>query len=396
MTALPGVRRKRTAMMLTANLLALASFAGLGIVGVKALKRYHGATKVSVQSIKMPVTPVGLLATVSDDNELTSVTTFVLKAGTQLGGSIVSLPVSTDTTGGVGDARIPLTEVYSTGGTDALVQAVESTLLVSFDVTVVADATQTEALLQQVSPLTAQLPDDVRGTSSGRTVTLFKAGETTLTAEEAAQVLTASAPDVHQAARRGGIDALWAAVVALVGPGRTQAAADAPFGTMPEFLTRLFAGPVEFRGLQVATLPADENPDGKDVESLDRADTIMVFGSVAPGKVSSPAAGLTFRIEAPPGNESKVRAAIKAILYLGGNVQSIDLNGSSYDNSRFLIDDPQLDAQATSANALFGNVQILRPDQPIEGIDVILQLGNEYLNAPDDSLPATTTTTETG
>jgi len=396
MTALAGVRRKRTAIMLTANLIALVSIVGLGIVGVKALERYRGATILSVHSIKMPVTPIAMLATVDDANQLTSITTFVLKAGTQLGGSVIALPVSTDSTGGIGDERIPMTEVYASGGAEALVQAVESSLLISFDVTLVADAAQTETLLQSVGPLTAQLPDDVQGTSSGRTVTLFKKGETPLTAKEAAALLTASATDVRDSARRGGIDALWTAVVAAVGEGRTQAAADAPISTLPEFLTRMFAGPIEFRGMQVATIPADDNPAGKDVESLDRADAIMVYGSIAPAKVSSPSAGLTFRIEAPPGSEVKVRAAIKAVLYLGGNVQSVDFNGAAHDTTRLLIDDPRLDEQATSANALFGNVEILRPDEAIEGIDVILQLGNEYLNAPEDTLPATTTTTETG
>ena len=56
MTAIPRVRRRRTALMLAANLLAVVALAGFGYVGVRALQRYEGATKVGVASIKLPVT----------------------------------------------------------------------------------------------------------------------------------------------------------------------------------------------------------------------------------------------------------------------------------------------------------------------------------------------------
>lgn len=101
MSALASVRRKRTAVMLTVNLLAVVALGGFGLAGVRALKRYEGATKVSVESKTLPITPVGMLATVDSDDVLTSIAIFVLKAGDQLGGSIVSVPVSSDSTAGV-------------------------------------------------------------------------------------------------------------------------------------------------------------------------------------------------------------------------------------------------------------------------------------------------------
>ena len=105
MSALPGVRRRRTAIMLAANLFAVVALGGIVYTGVRALKRYEGATKVGVESIKLPVTPVGMLATVDADDQLTSIATFVLTAGSQLGGVIVTVPVSSDSTGGVGVDR---------------------------------------------------------------------------------------------------------------------------------------------------------------------------------------------------------------------------------------------------------------------------------------------------
>nr|MBP9053744.1 hypothetical protein [Ilumatobacteraceae bacterium] len=73
MSALASVRRKRTAVMLTVNLLAVVALGGFGLAGVRALKRYEGATKVSVESKTLPITPVGMLATVDSDDVLTSI-----------------------------------------------------------------------------------------------------------------------------------------------------------------------------------------------------------------------------------------------------------------------------------------------------------------------------------
>ena len=394
MTALANVRRKRTALMLAANLLAIVGLGGMGYAGVRALQRYEGATKVGVDSIKLPVTPVGMLATVDKNDLLTSVTLFVLKAGTQLGGSIVSVPVSSDSTPGVGQQRVPLTQVYADGGAEALVLAVESVLSITVDVSTVAPAADAETLLQAVVPVTADLPTEVLGTASGDTVTLFDAGANNLSAAQAVQLLNATAEGQHESARRGDIEALWVAVTASVGAGRTVApAAVAPITSLADLVDRLFAGPTEARGLPAAAVVAADNPDGKDVETLDRGEAIFVLASVAPASMSAPSPGLVFRIEAPPGYEERVKFAVRAVLFLGANVQSVYLGGEVHAATRYYIDDPRLVDQAESNNALFGNTETLTPDLPIEGIDVILRLGTDFLTGVGDALPSTTTST---
>ena len=133
MSALAGVRRRRTAIMVAANLFALVALAGMGYAGVTALRNYEGATRVTSTSQKLPVTPVAMLGTVDDADVLTSVTVFVLSSGQQGGGNIVSLPASTDSTPGIGTVRTPLASVYATGGVDALTNAVESALSITID-----------------------------------------------------------------------------------------------------------------------------------------------------------------------------------------------------------------------------------------------------------------------
>lgn len=395
MSAIPSVRRRRTAIMLVANLLALVALGGIGYAGVRALQRYEGATKVTVESIKLPVAPVGMLATVDSDDHLTSVAVFVLTAGSHLGGSIVTVPVSSDSNplpNGVD--RVPLTQAYADGGEEALVQAVESVLSITIDVSTVAPPAEAEALLAPVSPVTVTLPTDVQSTTTGsNTDVVFPAGATTLTAAEAVEVLTATAATQLSVDRRGNIDALWAGVAASVGAGRTTPDVAVPVASLADLLGYLFAAPVESRGLPADPIAGADNPDGKDVETLVRYEAIFVLASVAPASMSAPSTGLVFRIEAPPGYDDRVKFAVRALLFLGANVVSVYLGAEVHEATRYYIDDPRLVDEAESNNALFGITETLTPEVPIEGIDVILQLGTDFLHGAGDELPSTTTST---
>lgn len=394
MTALPEVRRRRTGLMVAANLLALALLGGMTYAGVTALRNYEGATKVSVESTKLPVTPTAMLATVDAENALTTVTVLVLAPGTQVGGSIVSVPASSDATAGGADVRVPLTQIYAEGGIDALAQAVESVLSVTLDRSSVVAPDELEALLQPVSPIAVDLPADVVGADADP---LFEAGPANLTAAEAAQVFTAVSDTQTDAERRGNVQALWGGVASSVGAGRTSPEAAPPLADtaeMPEFIERLFAGPVQARGLPANPVPADEVPEGVDVDELDRAEAIFVLASVASASMSAPSPGLVVRIEAPPGTEERVKVAVAAVLYLGGNVQSVTLGGETFPETRILVADESLTEEAESNNAYFGTTVTRLADPPIEGIDVILQLGTEFLDGQGDALPSTTSTTE--
>lgn len=380
--------------MLAINLVAVVAVGGIGYAGVRALKRYEGATKVSVESIKLPVTPVGMLATVNDADQLTSIAVFVLSAGTQLGGSILTVPVSSDSTASIGPDRIPLTEVYATDGPEALSFALESVLSLTIDVSMVATPAEAEALLQPVTPVSVALPGDVDVTpASGTTEVVLPAGQASISASQAVAVLTSVADGQLNATRRGNIDAVWAGVAAGVGTGKAIPDVSVPLASVSDLMARLFAGPVESRGLPADPISATDNPDGKDVEALVRAEAIFVLASIAPASMSAPSTGLVFRVEAPPGYEDRVKFAVGVILYLGGNVVSVYLGDDLHEATRYYVDDPRLVDEAQSNNALFGLTETLTPAVPIEGIDVILQLGTEFLNGVGNELPSTTTST---
>ena len=114
--------------MLVASLLSVLLLGGFAFAGFKALWNYEGAKNVADPPIPLPVSEVGMLATVDDDDVLTTITIFVIDSANGVGGTAVTVPVAVDTAFGIDGMRIPLTEVYATGGPEALAQAVEAKL----------------------------------------------------------------------------------------------------------------------------------------------------------------------------------------------------------------------------------------------------------------------------
>ncbi|MDO8363065.1 MAG: hypothetical protein Q7V88_09220 [Actinomycetota bacterium] len=399
MSALGSARRRRTTVMLVINLVALLVLGGMGYAGYIALRNYEGATKVGAEFVGLPTTPVGMMGIVDADNRLTSLALFVLRptqgtdeASVQRGGTIVPVPVTADTTLGVGEQRIPLAGVYAEGGADALVLAVESTLSITLDVATVATPAEAEALLQAVSPIRATFATEVVGRLDGKELSLYDAGENTLSATQAVQVLTATVEGQTDRQRRANVEAVWAAVAAAVGEGVSAVAADAPVASLADLVSKLFAGRVDARVLPADPIDDSAAPEGLDVESIDRAEAIWVLATIAPKSMSAPAPGLVFRIEAPPGYETRVKFAIKALLFLGANVSSVYLQGPVQEATIYLIADPRIAAQAESSNELFGLFELAEPEMPTEGIDVVLQLGTDFLTGEGETLPTTTST----
>jgi hypothetical protein len=147
--------------------------------------------------------------------------------------------------------------------------------------------------------------------------------------------------------------------------------------------------------LVARALPAERNPEGLDIEELDRNDTILVFASISPAQMTRPAGGLSYRIEAPPGYDQQVRKTIGALLALGNNVVSVDLNAEPTPDTTFSIYDPAQAAAEPTENDLFGTIKVESPDVALGGVDVTIALGTTYLDAVDLSAPDPTTSTST-
>ena len=391
MTALSGVRRRRTGMMLLANLVVLAAVGGLLYTGVKALARYQGAKNTSVATIPIPLTPVGMVATVDDKNKLTSVAVFVEKPNGRGGGSIVNVPISADSTEGTDGQYIPLSEAYDTGGADGLTQAVESVLSLTVDESAVRTPDELTAMLAPFGPFKVTFPTKVAATDKTGTVTLYPRGVNNMSAKQMTIAMNARVKDQREATRLPNIQAIWAGLSAAIGQGRgSPTTGDAT--SFDQLAAQVFAGPVLSRGLPVIALASGVG-GGKDVDTLDRAEAVMVFATIAPNHMSAVMLGLNFRIEAPPGYDDRVKFVVRALLYLNCNVQWVYTNGPVHAETIVFLNDPTLSGQAAGSELIFKKVTTKEPEYRIEGVDVIVQIGTDYLNDTSlNVLPATTTT----
>lgn len=399
MTALRSRRRWQTLMALGAGVVAAIAAPTLLYVGAKAISN-STAGKNALAGVlpeqNFPQTPTAMLATVSDTNELTSVTVFVLAPDAdtttagydQRGGSIVSVPVDADT--GSGEQLRSLHDAYALGGENELRVDLESAINLTIDFSAVMSRDEFATFLAGVPVAQVTLPREVLGIDD---LPLYAQGTAALSTIQMAHILTTKSPTEPERLRRPNIDAVWAGIAAAVGSGlQGQTLSAAAPTTFAEMATRLLAGPVASRGLLARPLEADRNPEGLDVEALDRPDTILVFASIAPASMSRPAAGLSFRVEAPPGYDQQVRKTIAVLLSFGGNVVSVDLNAEPTAETSFLIYDPTLAEAESTDHAVFGTITIETPDVRLGGVDETIRLGTDYLDQVDTTAPDATST----
>ena len=402
MTSLSGRRRRNTILALVAGVIAAILAPTLLYVGAKAIS--NSKAGINAQADRppeqaFPATPTGMLATVDEAGELTSVTVFVLAPDAdvtatgydQRGGSMISVPINVDS--GSGDQLLSLHDAYALGGEEELRTDLESAINLTLDYSRVMTADEFTAFLTGLPALQVDLPRDVLG--SDETV-LYAKGPAVLTAAQAAQIITSNSPTESEKLRQPNIDALWSGITAAVGTGREgQNLSVAAPANFDELAARLTAGPVASRGLVARALPADRNPEGLDVEELDRNDTILVFASIAPAQMTRPAGGLSYRLEAPPGFDQQVRKTIGVLLSFGNNVVSVDLGAEPRDQTTYFIYDPAAAAAEPTENAVFGTIKIETPDVALSGVDVTIALGTTYLQGVDLSAPDATASTST-
>ncbi len=432
---LAGQRRQgATAVLASMLAVALVAAAILGVIGYRGIRRYTAGKDVTRTFQVLPATPTGLWIMKAPDGTLGGLYVVVARPN-QDGGHIVSVP----TYASPAEATAPdsFADVYARDGEEALVLTLESALRLTFDTVLVSSPGDVASRLEALVPLTVDLPNDVTSSADGGEVALQQ-GEHDLTADELAATLASPGRGTN-ASRAGNVaavlDALAAAVSAKVAgtppatPGTTAGSAATtppapPVADMASLLARVLRGPLDSKVLGTATSSVSAATEGTAVEDtvgdastdttldpaaeqvtfeiVDIAAAILVFGSIAPANMSTPSPGLNYSLSAPLGAEARVMDAIALILYLGGNVTRVQLTNAPprAETVVYIYAERDRDRLATS-NPLFGKVEFGKADTPIEGIDVLVELGKGFLDLapqrPDPQLvPGTSASTDPG
>ena len=415
MTALPGRRRRSTLVAAGAAVAVSAAAVGLGALGAVTL--YNSTEGADASSgrpeLVFPATPTGLLAVVDEGGHLASMAVLVVQpSGT--GGSVIPVPVSADASGGKGEERLPIAETMSLNGTESLPAEAEALLGLTLDEVEIVDADGLTEKLERFAPLDVELPIGVTD-ADGNVVA--EAGAQTLDAAEAAAVLAARDPSVPAADQYPAVRAVWSAIAAAIGDGigaptgstTVPPAPGAQGGEVDGILADLAAGPVGERGVRMRPVEGATNPRGVDVVLLDQAELALVFGQIAPGKVAAPNPALSVRIESTFSDEQLAEtgmtntdvayAAVSQILFVGGNVLSVDTAPADEPPGGATVievADETLIAGTEGAEVLFGPIDVRVGETRIVGVDATIRLGTDYLDlltelgaAPMPTVPTT-------
>lgn len=433
MTAIPARRRRATVIGFAAAVVGLGAALGLGVVGAATLADSTAGQVASdgqrpVGAARLPFTSTALFGVIDDEGRLVTAVVAVLGRDGS-GGSLVQVPVSADPAVGLAEDLTSLDAVYAVDGPLEFTRAAERLTGLSFDVIEVADATRIAGLIAPLGQLEVQVPTAIRDASSGE---VWEAGGLRLDTTEAVQLLTASETSVPTSGYEPVRSIVWAAVADRVGAGIDPAEpvpalspSSVPL-TSDEFVGRLFAGPVGFRALDfrrltpdvVAVRIGDDYRDAfgegvlVDVVAVDRADMLLVFGAIAPGRLGAPLDAPTFRIVNPLGPDDTAalgstpvdvtEAVINVMIYTKVNVVSVlhPTDGSAApDVTTVRVADPALlEAVVPTYEPVLGALEVAVAADPIEGVDVEIVLGRSYLDfrasAPEPPDTGTTDPTD--
>lgn len=413
MTAIKTRRSRNTWLALVATCAALACAAALSIAGIRTLADSKAGRQVegqaaNVTSQRLPSTSTALVGTVDDDGRLTSVVVLALNVN-GLGGSIVSLSPSADTTSGNADELRPLNAVLAVEGPEAFRFAVEGVTGLSFDVIELVDQERFVQLVTPLGDMPVILPTPLHDESSAEQ---WPKGQVVMSAPAAARAVTAVDSTIADWYLDPGRSAVWKAIADRVGAGIGSAPSDA-VGAAPgtpraldDFVNRLFASNLDYRSMTIRVLDEDQIADelpaelsvafgAGAVDSVvvhDRAEMLMVVAAIAPGRVGAPSSAPTFRVvtafqEADltslgMNNADVTKRVIDGLLFIQVNVVSVSstANGTVPMITLIEVADPTvISAIEESYPALFGEIEVREADVVIEGVDIIVTVGRSFL-----------------
>ena len=356
----------------------------------------QSATSVESSAITIPDTPAALVAGLGEGGQLSHLFVATLDAS-GVGGTVVLVPIGAATeiqTVQADDAAEEsspqvsqrLADVYATDGLGGLANEVQGLLDVSF---VAVGALSRVDLINLFAPLggvDVLLDREVVTVAVDGTPTrLAGAGQESYPIDRVVDILLARRPNEKESERFARHREVWIGVVKRIGPGvEIPPETDTtPAGLVDanNFMRRVFGGALQVWQLSAApVLDKLLNPERADMYSLDRAEVVMVFASVAPSALSGVDLPVTVMIDSPFNDPVVSRAAVAVLLEAGVGVGVMREVSAAEQSSTLVAGDSEV---TTALQALLGEslgtIERIPWEAPVAGIDAAITLGSEFV-----------------
>ena len=334
-------------------------------------------------------TPGALLVTV-DGNDVIGLTVLALEPS-GAGGTAVVVPAGSTATVDGFDHPTRLAAAYTQGGMDAQVTATEGLLGVTFSAAEQVDAAGLRTLLAPLGPIPVDLAEPVvRKAGDGAIVLQLPAGPQELSTDQAVAVLFTRTPSESEVARLHASQAVWSGIVAAA----DRAAAPAPDAAPTDvagYLAAIGAGPRQAVLIDgTPALDAVTNPDGIDLLELDTVGVRLLMARILPSAASPTGSGLRVRLVDHTGDATALYRATAGLQLVGANVVAVDdAAGGPVAKTTSVLYDPALAANdVESLKPAVGTVTVGPADERIDGVDVTIELGQDFLTFLQDQAGA--------
>jgi hypothetical protein len=384
MTALAERARRRIRIAIGAGVVSALMLPIGGALAWQRLLNSQSGTSVTATTQEVPSTPAALLAGVGAGGQLSSLAVLALDPS-GVGGTVVLVPVGTATEVAAGDTSSRLAEVFAEDGLDGLVAETQAVLDVSFVTAAAYDREQLIDVLAPLGAITVLLDRDVIVTGAdGTDVVLATTGEQPLPVDRVVDVLLARRAQESEADRFSRHKEVWTGIVERLGIGLDLApevdATPVGLSSMTNFAARMFAGSMQVWQLAAAPVIDDgRNPRRVDMYSLDVAETLMIFASVAPSSLVSADVSMTVMIDSSLNDPLISREAVARLTALGIGVGLVrEVQGLPPVKTTVALWVDGADALPDIMRDTFGDVARIEGSLRVDGIDAVVTLGGSF------------------
>jgi len=388
-------RQIRALRIAVASGIAAALALPLGIATAwNQLLDSRASTSVSQQGIAIPDTPAALIAAIGQGGQLLHVFVATLAAD-GVGGTVVLVPIGAATEVAIPEKKNEATEVsrrladvYAQDGLDGLANEVQGVLDVSFVAVGALGRVELINLFAPMGGVNVLLDREVVTVAVDGTPTkLAGVGEESYPVDRVVDILLARGENEKESLRFARHREVWNGIVNRVGGGLDipSEVDTTPAGLVDvtNFMRRVLGGAIQVWQLSAApVLDRTLNPRRLDLYSLDRAEVVMVFASVAPSALVGSDAPITVMIDSPFNDPVVSRAAVAAFLEAGIGVGVMREISAQEIPETVIAADGNTAEQITALLAgTLGSIEESEWSNPVTGIAAAVTLGSNFVES---------------